>query len=142
MKLASKGDSVKVHYTGKLEDGTVFDSSKDREPLEFSIGERQVIKGFEEAVIGMAEGQSKTVEIPAEESYGPRRDDLVVTINRSQVPPDIELEEGLHLQMKQPSGTVFNVMVAEITDDTVTLDANHPLAGKDLTFDIELVEVR
>jgi peptidylprolyl isomerase len=142
MKLANKGDSVKVHYTGKLDDGTVFDSSRDRDPLEFSIGERQVIKGFEEAVIGMAEGQSRTVEIPAEESYGARRDDLVVTINRSQVPPDIELKEGLHLQMKQPSGTVFNVMVAEITDDTVTLDANHPLAGKDLTFEIELLEVR
>lgn len=142
MKLASKGDSVKVHYTGKLEDGTVFDSSRDREPLEFSIGGHQVIKGFEEAVVGMAEGQSKTVEIPSDESYGERRDDLVVTVSRDQIPKEIEVQEGIHLQMRQPDGTVFNVLVSELTDDSVTLDANHPLAGKDLTFDIELVEVK
>ncbi|GAB4387692.1 MAG: peptidylprolyl isomerase [Thermodesulfovibrionales bacterium] len=141
MKLAGKGDSVRVHYTGRLADGTVFDSSRDREPLEFAIGERQVIRGFEEAVIGMAEGQSKTIEITAEESYGPRREDLVVTVSRSQMPRDLELNEGVHLQMRQPDGTVFNVLVSDLTEETVTLDANHPLAGKDLTFDIELVKI-
>lgn len=141
MKKAKKGDSVKAHYTGKLDDGTVFDSSRDRGPLEFSVGQSQVIKGFEDAVIGMSEGESKTVTVAPEEAYGSRREDLVITLKRSQIPPGIELTEGLHLQMRQQDGTVFNVMVSGLSEDQVTLDANHPLAGKDLTFEIEVVEI-
>jgi peptidylprolyl isomerase len=141
MKKAKKGDSVKAHYTGKLDDGTVFDSSRDRGPLEFSVGQSQVIKGFEDAVIGMSEGESKTVTVAPEEAYGSRREDLVITLKRSQIPPGIELREGLHLQMRQQDGTVFNVMVSGLSEDQVTLDANHPLAGKDLTFEIEVVEI-
>jgi peptidylprolyl isomerase len=141
MKKAKVGDNVKAHYTGKLDDGTVFDSSRDRGPLEFSIGENQVIKGFEEAVVGMSEGESKTVTVASEEAYGARREDLVITLQRSQIPANVELREGLHLQMRQQDGTVFNVMVSDLSDEQVTLDANHPLAGKDLTFEIELVEI-
>jgi peptidylprolyl isomerase len=141
MKKAKLGDNVKAHYTGKLDDGTVFDSSRDRGPLEFSIGENQVIKGFEEAVVGMSEGESKTVTVASEEAYGARREDLVITLQRSQIPANVELREGLHLQMRQQDGTVFNVMVSDLSDEQVTLDANHPLAGKDLTFEIELVEI-
>lgn len=141
MKKAKTGDKVKAHYTGKLDDGTVFDSSRDRGPLEFSIGENQVIKGFEEAVIGMSEGESKTFTITPEEAYGPRREDLVITLQRSQIPPNVEIKEGLHLQMRQQDGTVFNVLVSGISEDKVTLDANHPLAGRDLTFEIEVVEI-
>lgn len=141
MKKARVGDSVKAHYTGKLDDGTVFDSSRDRGPLEFSIGQNQVIKGFEEAVVGMSEGESKTVTVASEEAYGAHREDLVITLQRSQIPANVELREGLHLQMRQQDGTVFNVMVSGLSDEQVTLDANHPLAGKDLTFEIELVEI-
>jgi peptidylprolyl isomerase len=141
MKKAKTGDKVKAHYTGKLEDGTVFDSSRDRGPLEFSIGDNQVIKGFEEAVIGMAEEESKTFTVAPEEAYGQRREDLVITLQRSQIPQNIELKEGLHLQMRQQDGTVFNVMVSGVSEEKVTLDANHPLAGRDLTFEIEVVEI-
>lgn len=141
MKKAKVGDNVKAHYTGKLDDGTVFDSSRDRGPLEFSIGQNQVIKGFEEAVVGMSEGESKTVTVASEEAYGAHREDLVITLQRSQIPANVELREGLHLQMRQQDGTVFNVMVSDLSDEQVTLDANHPLAGKDLTFEIELVEI-
>lgn len=141
MKKAKVGDSVKAHYTGKLDDGTVFDSSRDRGPLEFSIGQNQVIKGFEEAVVGMAEGDSKTVTVASEEAYGAHREDLVITLQRSQIPANVELKEGLHLQMRQQDGTVFNVMVSDLSEEQVTLDANHPLAGRDLTFEIELVEI-
>jgi peptidylprolyl isomerase len=141
MKKAKLGDNVKAHYTGKLDDGTVFDSSRDRGPLEFSIGQNQVIKGFEEAVVGMSEGESKTVTVASEEAYGARREDLVITLQRSQIPANVELREGLHLQMRQQDGTVFNVMVSDLSDEQVTLDANHPLAGRDLTFEIELVEI-
>lgn len=141
MKKAKVGDSVKAHYTGKLDDGTVFDSSRDRGPLEFSIGQNQVIKGFEEAVVGMSEGDSKTVTVASEEAYGAHREDLVITLQRSQIPANVELKEGLHLQMRQQDGTVFNVMVSDLSEEQVTLDANHPLAGRDLTFEIELVEI-
>lgn len=141
MTQASTGDTVKVHYTGKFEDGSVFDSSRDREPLEFSIGKQQVIMGFEEAVTGMSRGESKNIRIPAEKAYGKHKDELIIKTKRSQMPANIEPEEGLHLQINQPSGAVFNVIVTEVSEDTVTLDGNHPLAGKDLIFDIEIVEV-
>jgi peptidylprolyl isomerase len=141
MAKTKKGDSVKVHYTGRLDDGTVFDSSKDREPLEFSVGKGQVIKGFDEAVTGLSEGEKKTIRIPSGEAYGDYKEELLITINKSQIPKDIDLKEGLHLQLKQPEGTMLNVLVKGMTEETVTLDANHPFAGKDLTFDIELVGI-
>lgn len=139
MKKANEGDRVKVHYTGKLSDGTVFDSSEGREPLEFTLGEGHLIRGFENAVAGMSVGEKKTVTIPAGEAYGPRRDDLVVHVERSQVPRDIDLEVGMGLQIKQ-NGGALQVIVAELDENGVTLDANHPLSGQDLTFEIELVE--
>jgi FKBP-type peptidyl-prolyl cis-trans isomerase 2 len=139
---AEKGNTVKVHYTGKLDDGTVFDSSQGGDPLEFQVGSGHVIKGFDEAVSGMAVGEQKNVHIPADEAYGQVRDEMVLTVKKDQIPQNIELKEGLHLQLTQPNGGVFNVMVKELTEDSVTLDGNHPLAGKDLNFDIELVEVK
>ena len=141
MQKASTGDSVQVHYTGTLEDGSVFDSSRGREPLEFKVGSGQVIAGFDSAIAGMAPGEAKTVTIPAEEAYGQRREDLLFTIGREQLPDSIEPEIGQQLQMSQ-DGQVAVVTVAEVTDEAVTLDANHPLAGRDLTFELELVEIR
>lgn len=141
MMKAENGNTVKVHYTGKLDDGSVFDTSKGSDPLEFKVGSGHVIKGFDEAVSGMEVGEQKTVNIPAAEAYGPVRDEMVLNVKRDQLPQNIELKEGLHLQLTQPNGAVFNVMVKELTEDSVTLDGNHPLAGKDLNFEIELVEV-
>lgn len=140
MSEAKKGDKVKVHYTGKLDDGTVFDTSSGREPLEFTIGEGKIIPGFENAVAGMEPGQSKTEKIPADQAYGPHMKELVVEVGKDQIPPDIETEIGTQLQIKQENGQTTMVRVTELNDDTVTLDANHPLAGKDLTFEIELLE--
>ncbi len=141
MAQAKQGDKVKVHYTGKLKDGTVFDSSSGREPIEFTIGTGQVIPGFEEGVVGMKEGDTKTVEVPVDLGYGPRRDDLVANFKKSQFPPDITPEVGQRLQMQQPDGKAVQVTVTDIGDEEVTLDANHPLAGEDLTFEVELIEV-
>jgi peptidylprolyl isomerase len=141
LKKAEKGNTVKVHYTGKLDDGTVFDSSREGEPLEFTVGSGHVIKGFDQAVDGMQEGEQKTVRITSEEAYGPAKDEMRITVRRDQMPPNVELREGLHLQLTQPDGTIFNVMVTELSNEQVTLDGNHPLAGKDLNFDIELVKV-
>lgn len=142
MVQAKSGDTVKVHYTGKLaDDGTVFDSSEGRDPLEFAIGEGQIIPGFEQAVIGMAEGESKTVEIPSEEAYGPHRPEMVLEVDREQIPEDIEVKTGQQLQVQHPSGQQIPVVVTGIADTKVTLDANHPLAGQTLKFDIELVKV-
>jgi peptidylprolyl isomerase len=141
MTQAKESDTVKVHYTGRLNDGTVFDSSVDREPLEFTLGEGQVIPGFEEAVIGMNLGDSKTVAIPADQAYGPYRQEMLVVIGRGEFPTSITPEIGQHLQVRQADGQVILVTIAEVTDSTVTLDANHPLAGQDLTFEIELVEI-
>lgn len=140
MEKASTGKTVKVHYTGRLTDGTVFDSSKDREPLEFKLGEGHLIRGFESAVEGMSVGEQKTINIPADEAYGPHRSDLVVHIERSQIPPDIAPSIGMNLQIRQPNG-VINIVITDMDESSITLDANHPLSGKDLTFDIELVEV-
>jgi len=141
MATAKNGDTVKVHYTGKLNDGTVFDSSKDRDPLEFKLGEGQIIPGFEEAVVGMNPGDSKTAVIPEERAYGPHRDEMVMTVDRGRLPGDIDPQVGQQLTVSQPKGDSFNVVVTEVTDDKVTLDGNHPLAGKELTFEIQLVEI-
>ena len=141
MSKAKKNDNVKVHYTGKLDDGTEFDSSRGKEPLEFTVGKRDVIAGFDAAVVGMAVGESRTVKIPVGEAYGARREDLVIRVEIAKFPPHIKPELGLHLQINQPEGPVLNVLITDITDKEITLDANHPFAGKDLTFDIELVEI-
>lgn len=142
MPEAKQNDVVRVHYTGKLDDGSVFDSSLEREPIEFTIGEGSVIAGFEQAVVGMNPGETKTVRIVSEEAYGPYRDDMVLTVERSQFPPDIEPTVGQALQVQQSNGEPFVVTVSEVSEGEVKLDANHPLAGKDLTFDIELVDIR
>ena len=140
MPEAKRGDTVRVHYTGTLEDGTVFDSSREREPLEFSLGIGQVIPGFDQALTGMKPGESKKVTIPAAEAYGPYRSELVLVVDRSEFPPDIEPGIGDQFQLSQ-DGQSFVVNVTDVTDQAVTLDANHPLAGEDLTFDLELVEI-
>lgn len=142
MSTVNDGDTVKVHYTGKLNDGSVFDSSQDREPLEFTLGQGQLIPGFEDAVNGMEPGESTTVTIPSDEAYGERRDDLELEVAKNELPDNIEPEVGMQLQMQQQqSGQAVPVKITKVEDDKVTLDANHPLAGKDLTFDIEVVEV-
>ncbi len=141
MAEAKQGDTVKVHYTGKLEDGTVFDTSTEREPLQFTIGQGQIIPGFEEAVVGMSEGESKTTQIPSDNAYGPHRGEMIVEVDRSQFPPNLDPEVGQQLQIRQPDGQAIVVTVTDLSDESATLDANHPLAGKDLTFDIELVQV-
>lgn len=141
MAQARSGDTVKVHYTGKLDDGTVFDSSLEREPLEFTLGSGMVIPGFENAIEGMSEGDSKEVTIPSGEAYGEYRDDMRIEVPRAQIPADIQPEVGQLLQLRTEDGGATTVTVTNITDDTVTLDANHPLAGRDLVFDLKLVEV-
>ena len=141
MTKAKTGDVVKVHYTGKLDDGTVFDTSVEREPLQYTIGEGQLIPDFENAAVGMEVDESKTVTIPAEEAYGPRLDERVVPISRDQVPPDMELKVGDTIEVGTRDGQRLVVKVADLDDETVTLDTNHMLAGEDLTFDITLVEI-
>ena len=138
---AESGDTVRVHYNGRLEDGTEFDSSVGREPLQFTLGEGSMIPGFEKAVIGMSLGQWETVEIPADEAYGPYREELVLVVDRGELPPDLEPEVGQQLQMQQADGRVIPVTVIEVSESSVTLDANHRLAGKDLIFEIQLVEI-
>jgi peptidylprolyl isomerase len=141
MIQAKEGDTVKVHYTGKLDDGTVFDSSENGTPLEFTIGSGMIIPGFEQAVIGMAPGESKTETIPTHNAYGPYQEEMVLTVDRQQMPTEIELEIGQQLQLQHPTGEVIPVIITEVSPVTVTLDANHPLAGETLTFDIQLVEI-
>lgn len=141
MSQAKDGDKVKVHYTGKFEDDTVFDTSQGRAPLEFTIGKGNIIPGFEHAVLGMQAGEKKTFTIPPDEAYGTRRDELMVEVNKSDFPPDVTPEIDQQLQMKRPDGNVITVVVSKIEGETVTLDANHPLAGKTLVFDVELVEI-
>lgn len=141
MSAAKKGDNVKIHYTGTLEDGSEFDSSAGRAPLAFRLGSGQVIPGFDEAVTGMCKGDSKTVVIPPEKAYGQRNEDLVISVPRHQVPPEINPEVGLKLQMGGANGELIMVEVVEVSEDHIALDANPPLAGKALTFRIELVEI-
>lgn len=141
MGQAKDGDTVRIHYTGRLGDGTVFDTSENRDPLEFKIGGGQVIPGFEDGVKGMEPGNKKTINIDVDNAYGQRRDEMMVSVEKSNFPPDIEPVEGQQLQLRQQDGSVVNVLVAKVEEETVVLDANHPLAGKDLIFDLELVEI-
>ena len=138
---AKDGDSVKVHYTGTLEDGTEFDSSIGGEPLAFVLGSGQLIPGFEQAITGMVVGEKKTVTIPAAEAYGLYRNELVSEVERDRFPEDVELEAGQLFQMTLPDGRPVIVTVMEVTETAVTIDANHFLAGKDLTFEIEIIEI-
>jgi peptidylprolyl isomerase len=140
MSIAKKGDKVNVHYTGTLADGSVFDSSDGAEPLSFVLGSGQVIEGFDEAVCGMKVGESKTVHIPVEKAYGQRNEEMVIQAPIDQVPADLNPELGMRLEMGGANGEVLRVVVVEIADTHITLDANPPLAGKDLTFALELVE--
>ncbi len=141
MAQAKKGDIVKVHYTGTLDDGTMFDTSADREPLEFTIGGGQVIPGFDAAMLDMAPGEIKVVVIPADEAYGSHSKELVTDVDRDHFPADMELEIGQQLQVGLADGQQAIVMIVDITDAAVTLDANHPLAGQALTFELELIEI-
>jgi peptidylprolyl isomerase len=139
--IAGPGSKVKVEYTGKLTDGNVFDSSVGRQPLAFTVGAEQMIRGFDKAVKGMKVGECKTVTIPAEEAYGPRREDMVITAKRDQLPPSMDPKIGDRLGMGQPNGVTLPVTVTAVTATTFTVDANHFLAGKDLVFEIKLVEI-
>ena len=141
MAQVQNGDTVKVHYTGSLNDGRIFDSSVDREPLQFTVGAHQVVPGFEEAVLGMSVGDSKTALLPADKAYGQRDNRLIIRVPNSQLPANMNPKLNDRLQMRSPDGRVMNVVVAEIAEDSIVLDGNHFLAGQDLTFDIELVEI-
>jgi peptidylprolyl isomerase len=140
MREAQDGDRVAVHYTGKFTDGSVFDSSQGQEPLRFTIGAQEVIPGFERAVIGMSPGQTKTQTIPSDQAYGPHSDEMVLAIDRKEFPSDLELEVGRRLKLNQ-EGQNMIVTITDVNESSITLDANHPLAGQDLVFDIELVEI-
>lgn len=142
MRQAREGDKVQVHYQGRLDDGTTFDSSAGRDPLEFTIGEGEVVPGFEQAVTGMRSGEKKTATIAAENAYGERMDDLMFSVSRDQVPDGMEVNVGDQLSVGLPNGETVPMQVAGVDDDSLTLDANHPLAGKDLTFDLELVKIQ
>ncbi len=142
MANAKSGDTVQVHYTGKLEDGSVFDSSREKDPLEFQLGAGNMIPGFEKAVQGMEVGDSKTVDIPSNEAYGDHNAEMMLEVPRQDVPEDINPEEGQQLAVKRQDGSSMPVVVAQVTEEKVVLDANHPLAGKDLTFDIELMSIK
>jgi peptidylprolyl isomerase len=141
MVQAKPGDTVTVHYTGKLDDGTVFDSSIEREPIQFALGSGSIIPGFEQAVIGMSPGESKTEVIPADLAYGPHYQEMVLVVDRQQIPPDMPIDLGAQLQIRQETGDIIPVTITDVSEAEVTLDANHPLAGEDLTFDIELVSI-
>ena len=141
MSEAKSGDKVQIHYTGKLDDGTTFDTSAGRDPLEFELGSGQVIAGFDKAVQGMTEGDTKSVTLDPEEAYGQRHDQLVQEVPKNALPDDLDPKVGMALQSRSPDGQVTQLTVTQVNDDTITVDANHPLAGQALNFDIELVKI-
>lgn len=141
MSAAKAGDTVKIHYTGKLDDGTQFDSSAGRDPLEFTVGSGQVIPGFDQAVEGMAVGETKSVNIAPENAYGPRHEQMIQEVPKSALPPELQPEVGMGLQAQGPDGQNIQLTVTEVADESITVDGNHPLAGKALNFDIELVHI-
>ncbi len=142
MSEAKAGDTVQLHYKGTLDDGSVFDSSEGREPLEFTVGSGQIIPGLDKAIPGMKIGDEKTVRVEAEEAYGAVNPEARQTVPRGNLPPDVPLEKGLQLQAQTENGQTISVTVVEFSDDAVVLDANHPLAGKALTFDITLTGIK
>jgi FKBP-type peptidyl-prolyl cis-trans isomerase 2 len=142
MQQVKKGDTIKVHYHGKLSDGTTFDSSEGREPLEFEVGSGTVIAGFDEGVTGMKVGEKKTINIPVDNAYGQKQDDLVMEFPKDRFPEDMTPEVGMQLNMSNGAGQNIPVVIREVMETAVMLDANHPLAGQDLTFDLELVEIK
>lgn len=141
MQAVKNGDTIKVRYEGKLKNGETFDTSEGREPLEFKVGEGKVIAGFDKGVLEMKPGDKKTLEIPVEEAYGPRNEELVMDFPKDKIPPDLKPEEGMQLQLSSQDGQTFPVIVTSVGENGITLDANHPLAGEDLIFDVELVEI-
>ena len=141
MQQVQNGDKVKVHYHGKLRNGETFDSSQGREPLEFTVRGGQVIKGFDDGVKGMQVGDKRTVEIEVQDAYGEKNEDMIIEFPKAQFPPDMNPEAGMQLMMNNGQGQQFPVVIKEVGEETVLLDANHPLAGEDLIFDIELVEI-
>ncbi len=142
MQQVKNGDTVKVHYHGRLTDGTTFDSSAGRQPLEFEVGSGMVIKGFDDGVTGMAVGDKKTISIPAEEAYGTRQEEMVIEFPITNFPPDIKPELGMTLNMHTENGQELPVVITGISEEAITLDANHPLAGHELVFDLELVDIK
>lgn len=141
MTAAKTGDQVSVHYKGMLEDGEIFDSSEGRAPLNFTLGQSEVISGFDTAVQGMSPGETRTIRIASENAYGPHRNELVHTVERSVIPEDLALEVGQILRVRDSDGRPAQLTVTDVDDEHVTLDGNHPLAGKDLTFEIQLVSI-
>jgi FKBP-type peptidyl-prolyl cis-trans isomerase 2 len=141
MAQAKSGDKVQVQYVGKLNDGSKFDETSQEKPLEFTIGDGQIIEGFEEAIVGMEEGEEKSVTIPVDKAYGERRPDLVLKVEKERLPENLDPQVGEQLQIPQNEGNPVVVTVTEVTDNDITIDANHPLAGQDLTFDLKLVGV-
>lgn len=141
MQQVKKGDKIKIHYHGKLTTGETFDSSEGKDPLEFEVGSGMVIKGFDEGVTGMQVGDKKTIHIPAEEAYGIKNADMIIEMPKDKFPEDMQIEVGAPLVLSDQSGQQFQVVVTDIKDESITLDANHPLAGKDLVFDLELVAI-
>lgn len=141
MSKAGQGDTVTVEYTGKLDDGTVFDTSEDRGPISFTIGEDEVIPGFQEAVVGMEAGETASATLAPEDAYGPRSDERVFSVPRAELPEDLDPEVGDRLEVQSREGQTFPAVIAEVQDDAVTIDANHPLAGEELTFEIELKSI-
>ncbi|RYD57815.1 MAG: peptidylprolyl isomerase [Sphingobacteriales bacterium] len=142
MQQVKNGDTVRVNYHGKLTDGSTFDSSEGREPLEFTVGNGQVIKGFDDALVDMKVGDKKTVHIPVDQAYGQRSDEMMMEYPKTEFPADMNPTPGMELHMSDNMGNVFPVVIAEVQDEVVILDANHPLAGEDLIFDIELVSIQ
>ncbi len=141
MQQVKNGDKVKVHYHGKLTTGETFDSSEGRDPLEFEVGSGMVIKGFDDGVTGMTVGEKKTVTIPVEEAYGPANPEMIIEMPKDRFPKDLDVQPGMPLGMSDEQGNQFQVVVKEVKEDSVILDANHPLAGKELVFDLELVSI-
>ena len=142
MSQVKENDTIKLHYTGKLTDGQVFDSSVEREPIEFTVGEGKIIPGLEKGVIDMKVNEKKTIEIAKDEAYGEASDELFQEVKKEQLPEDIKPEVGMGLVSKNPDGSERQLRVADVKDDHIVVDANHPLAGKDLIFDVELVEIK
>jgi peptidylprolyl isomerase len=141
MQQVKKGDTVKVHYHGKLTNGTTFDSSEGRAPLEFEVGGGMVIPGFDQGVTGMTVGEKKTIHIPADEAYGPKQEEMIMEFPKDRFPEDMVPEVGMQLNMSNGQGQNFPVIIADVREEVVILDANHPLAGEDLIFDLELVDI-